>query len=63
VTEAEGRVNKTSPTCSEYEHPCSNNEPPGVQILNPKEYTVEGSTGKENTVKQEARKNQKRAHE
>jgi DNA-binding MarR family transcriptional regulator len=58
-----GRVNKTSPTCSEYEHPCSNNEPPGVQILNPKEYTVEGSTGNEYTEKQEARKKRKRALE
>ncbi|MEW6143499.1 MAG: hypothetical protein AB1598_00615 [Thermodesulfobacteriota bacterium] len=56
-------LKKTSPTRSEYEHRCSDNEHPGVQNLNPKEYTVEGSTGKEDTVKKEARKKQKRAHE
>jgi hypothetical protein len=58
-----GRVKESSPTCSEYEHPCSNNEPPGVQNMNTKEYTVEGSTEKEYTVKTEARKNKKRAPE
>ncbi|MEW6144856.1 MAG: helix-turn-helix domain-containing protein [Thermodesulfobacteriota bacterium] len=63
VSEEEGRVNKTSPTCSEYEHPCSDNEQPDVQNMNTKEYTVEGNTGKEHTVKTEARKKQKRAHE
>ena len=58
-----GRVKDSSPTCSEYEHPCSDNEPPGVQNMNPKEYTVEGSTENEYTVKTKARKNTKRAHE
>lgn len=37
--------------------------PPTPQILPPKEYTVEGSTEKEYTVKTEARKKQKRAPE
>lgn len=58
-----GRVNKTSPTCSEYEHPCSNNDPPGVQNMTPKEYTVEPGAVKEYTVKTEARKKKKRAPE
>jgi hypothetical protein len=52
----EGRVNESSPTRSEYEHPCSDNEPPGVQNMNPKEYTVEPGTENEYTVKKEARK-------
>jgi hypothetical protein len=46
-----GRVNKMSPTPSKFEDPPSYFEPPGVQNMNPKEYTVEGSTGKEYTVK------------
>ncbi len=40
------RVKESSPTRSEYEHPCSNNEPPGVQNMNPKEYTVKKETHK-----------------
>ncbi|HML94353.1 MAG TPA: hypothetical protein PKC29_02860, partial [Thermodesulfobacteriota bacterium] len=50
-------------TPSEFEDPPSNNEAPGVQNLNPKEYTVEGRLRKENTVKEEARKKTKRVHE
>jgi hypothetical protein len=56
-------VNKTTPTPSKYEAPPSNNEASTLHYMNPKEYTVEGSTGKEYTVKQEARKMKKRAHE
>jgi len=59
----EGRVKKTSPTCSEYEYPCSDNERPDVQNMNTKEYTVEPGTEKEYTVNKEARKKKKRALE
>lgn len=58
-----GRMNESSPTCSEYEHPCSDNEQPDVQNMNTKEYTVEGSTEKEYTVKKETHKNIKRTNE
>ena len=58
-----GRVKDSSPTRSEYEHPCSDNEPPGVQNMNPKEYTVKGSTENEYTVNKEARKKKIRAPE
>ena len=63
LTDIEGRVKKTSPTCSEYERPCSNNEPPGVQNMNPKEYTVEPGAENEYTVKEETRKKKERALE
>lgn len=59
----EGRVKESSPTRSEYEHPCSDNEQPDVQNMNTKEYTVEGSTEKEYTVKKETHKNIKRTNE
>lgn len=58
-----GRGNKMTPTPSKYEAPPSNNEAPGVQNMNPKEYTVEGSTEKEYTVKKETHKNIKRTNE
>jgi hypothetical protein len=53
-------MKKTSPTCSEYEHPCSDNEQQDVQNMNTKEYTVEPGTEKEYTVNKEARKKKKK---
>jgi len=50
-------------TPSEFEDPPSNIEPPGLQNLNTKEYTVEGSSNKEDTVKEDAREKAKRVHE
>jgi len=54
---------ESSCTPSEFEEPPSNNEAPGLHYLNPKEYTIEGSAEKENTVKEDARKKTKRVHE
>lgn len=65
MTDLTSKVKETSPTRSQYEHPCSDNEHPGVQNMNTKEYTVKGSTRKEYTVtvKEDARKKQKRVPE
>ena len=46
----------SSPTPSKYEDPPSNNEPPPLQNLNPKEYTYKENTTKVDTEKKAARK-------
>lgn len=63
VTDLSRSVTEASATRSEYDPPCSNNDPPGGQNMTPKEYTVEGSAEKENTVKEDAREKIKRVHE
>jgi len=63
LTDLSGMVTEASATRSEYDPACSNTDPPGGQNMTPKEYTVEGSAEKENTVKEEARKKTKRVQE
>ncbi len=63
MTDSADMVNEMSGTCSLDEQGCSCGEQPGVQNMNTKEYTVEGSAEKEYTVKEEAREKTKRARE
>lgn len=65
LTDLSHNVTETSDTCSLDEHGCSRDEQPGVQNMNTKEYTVEGSAGKENTasLKRYAREKTKRVQE
>lgn len=64
VTDLSRSVTEASATRSEYDSPCSNDDPPGGQNMTPKEYTVEGSSSKEDTVvKEDAREKTKRARE
>ncbi len=65
LTNSADFVEETSATCSPDEQGCSRAEQPGVQNMNTKEYTVEGSSNKEDTVslKEDARENAKRVHE